>query len=79
MTNRITDFVAHHKTPLIAGAALIVLAAYFLPLNSLTDTALAQKGGNENRFKVCEFPFDEDKPGNQDPPKKCYGNSVGSD
>jgi hypothetical protein len=65
--------IAHKYAVITAAAATVLLAAYFLPLNSSTDTALAQKGGNENRFKVCEFPFDEDKPGNQDPPKKCYG------
>jgi hypothetical protein len=65
--------IAHKYAVIAATAATVLLAAYFLPLNSLTDTALAQQGGNENRFKVCEFPFDEDKPGNQDPPKKCYG------
>jgi hypothetical protein len=65
--------IAHKYAVIAATAATVLLAAYFLPLNSSTDTALAQQGGNENRFKVCEFPFDEDKPGNQDPPKKCYG------
>jgi hypothetical protein len=66
----ILSILAKHKRVVVtAGAALVLLAAYSLPLN-LTDTALAQ---NDNRFKVCEFPFDADKPGKGEEPKKCYG------
>jgi hypothetical protein len=65
--------IAHKYAVIAATAATVLLIAYVLPLNSLTDTALAQEEANENRFKVCEFPFDEDKPGKGEEPKKCYG------
>jgi predicted transcriptional regulator len=49
-----------------------------MPLDSMFGLASAAKGGNtgndnQNRYKVCDFPFDGDKPGNQNPPPKCYG------
>ena len=71
--------LATHKAMVItSAAAIVVLTAYFLPLDSLFGLASAAKGGNTgndnpNRYKVCDFPFDEDKPGNQNPPPKCYG------
>jgi hypothetical protein len=74
----ILNMLAKHKGAVIAaGATLVLLAAYVIPFDSLTGMASAAKGGNtdnDNRFKVCKFPFgNEDKPGNQNPPKKCYG------
>jgi hypothetical protein len=65
--------IAHKYAVIAATAATVLLATYFLPLNSSTDTALAQQEPNDNRFNVCEFPFDEDKPGKGEEPKKCYG------
>jgi hypothetical protein len=74
--------LAMHKSVLIAAtAAVVLLAAYVIPFDSLFGMASAAKGGNpnngndnrENRFKVCTKPFDGDKPGNQNPPPKCYG------
>ena len=67
-----------HKRVIAAAAALVLLAAYFIPFGSLLGTATAAKGGNsnngnDNRLKVCEKPFgDPNKPGNQNPPPKCY-------
>ncbi|MDQ4014740.1 MAG: hypothetical protein M3136_03140 [Thermoproteota archaeon] len=54
------------------------MTAYFMPLDSMFGLASAAKGGNtgndnQNRYKVCDFPFDGDKPGNQNQPPKCYG------
>lgn len=69
--------LAMHKGVLIAAtAAVALLTAYVMPLDSMFGTVSAAKGGNtgnENpkRYKVCDFPFDEDKPGNQNPPPKC--------
>jgi hypothetical protein len=69
--------LAMHKGVLIAGtAAVVLLTAYFMPLDSMFGMVSAAKGGNTdnenpNRYKVCDFPFDEDKPGNQNPPPKC--------
>jgi hypothetical protein len=65
-----------HKGVLIAATAAVVLLAYFMPLDSMFGMVSAAKGGNTgnenpNRYKVCDFPFDEDKPGNQNPPPKC--------
>jgi hypothetical protein len=78
MANRITDFVAHYRMPLIAGAALIVLAAYFLPIaDIISGSAEAAKGDNNSdknqnpkRFEVCDH---------NPQPQKCYGHSVDSD
>ncbi|HEX2472238.1 MAG TPA: hypothetical protein VHJ59_05765 [Nitrososphaera sp.] len=68
--------LAMHKGVLIAATAAVVLLAYFMPLDSMFGMVSAAKGGNTgnenpNRYKVCDFPFDEDKPGNQNPPPKC--------
>jgi hypothetical protein len=69
--------LAMHKGVLIAGtAAVVLLTAYFMPLDSMFGMVSAAKGGNTgnenpNRYKVCDFPFDEDKPGNPNPPPKC--------
>jgi hypothetical protein len=69
--------LAMHKGVLIAAtAAVVLLTAYFMPLDSMFGMVSAAKGGNTgnenpNRYKVCDFPFDEDKPGNQNPPPKC--------
>jgi hypothetical protein len=68
--------LAMHKGVLIAATAAVLLTAYFMPFNSMFGTVSAAKGGNTgndnpNRLKVCDFPFDEDKPGNQNPPPKC--------
>jgi hypothetical protein len=72
--------LAMHKGVLIAStAAVVLLAAYVIPFDSLFGMASAAKGGNSNndnpnRYKVCEKPFgDPNKPGNQNPPPKCYG------
>jgi hypothetical protein len=61
-----------------ATAAVVLLTAYFMSLDSMFGMVSAAKGGNTgnenpNRYNVCDFPFDEDKPGNQNPPPKCYG------
>jgi hypothetical protein len=73
--------LAMHKRVLIAvTAAVVLLTAYFMPLDSMFGVVTAAKGGNtgnDNRYKVCDFPFDEDKPGNQNPPPKCYGRTSG--
>jgi hypothetical protein len=76
----ILSILATHKGIVIAaGAAVVVLAAYVVPFDSLLGLASAAKGGNPdndnpNRFKVCDKPFgDPNKPGNQNPPPKCYG------
>jgi hypothetical protein len=72
--------LASHKAMVITtGAALVLLAAYVIPFDSLLGLASAAKGenpnnDNPNRYKVCEKPFgDPNKPGNQNPPPKCYG------
>ena len=69
--------LAMHKGVLIAtGAALVILRAYVMPLDSMFGLASAAKGGNtdndnrDNRYKVCEKKELTDK-GNL--PKKCYG------
>ena len=68
-----------HKMAIIgAGGALILLAAYVIPWNSLLETAFAAKGGgnhasdndNPNRFKVCEK---KELEGKDKLPQKCYG------
>jgi hypothetical protein len=66
--------IVHKYAVIAAAAATVLLTVYVVPFDSLLGTASAQNGPNENRFKVCEKPFgDPNKPGNQDPPKKCYG------
>jgi len=72
--------LAQHKSVVIAaGAALVLLAAYVIPWDSLLGTATAAKGGNNddnnsdknqnpNRFKVCEH---------NTTPQKCYGHVSG--
>jgi hypothetical protein len=75
----LTKLAEHKGAVIAAGAALILLAAYVIPFDSLLGAATAAKGGNSNndnpnRYKVCEKPFgDPNKPGNQNPPPKCYG------
>ena len=75
----LTKLAKHKTTVIAAGAALVLLAAYVIPFDSLLGIATAAKGGNSNndnpnRYKVCEKPFgDPNKPGNQNPPPKCYG------
>jgi hypothetical protein len=73
--------LAKHKRAVIAaGAALVLLAAYVIPFDSLLGIATAAKGGNSNNdnpnsaqgghptnpnaYKVCEH---------NTTPKKCYG------
>jgi hypothetical protein len=72
----LTTLAMHKRVLIAATAAVVLLAAYFMPLDSMFGVVSAAKGGNTgndnpNRLKVCDFPFDEDKPGNQNPPPKC--------
>jgi hypothetical protein len=80
--------LAKYKGPVIAtSAAIVLLAAYVIPFDSLLGIATAAKGGNnnngnpnsaqgghptnENAYKVCQKKIDK---GQQvPPPKKCYG------
>jgi hypothetical protein len=76
VVNHLTDFVVRYKMQLIAGVAMVALAAYVIPFDSLLGLASAAKGGNDdnnsgkndnpNRFKVCEH---------NSQPQKCYGRS----
>jgi hypothetical protein len=63
-----------HKGVLIAAtAAIVVLTAYVMPLDSMFGLASAAKGGNtdnDNRYKVCEK---KEATGKGNVPNKCYG------
>jgi hypothetical protein len=77
--------LANHKAAIIAaGGAVLLLAAYVIPWDSLLETASAAKGGtggtggngnhngndNPNRYKVCEK---KEAQGKDKLPQKCYG------
>lgn len=68
--------LATHKNVLIAStAAIVLLAAYVIPFDSLFGMASAAKGGNPNndnpnRYKVCEK---KEVTGKGNVPNKCYG------
>jgi hypothetical protein len=66
--------LAMHKGVLIAAtAAIVVLTAYVMPLDSMFGLASAAKGGNtdnDNRYKVCEK---KEATGKGNVPNKCYG------
>ena len=67
--------LAMHKGVLIAAtAAIVVLTAYVMPLDSMFGLASAAKGGNADndnpRYKVCEK---KEATGKGNVPKKCYG------
>ena len=80
----LTELGKHKMAIIGAGGALILLAAYVIPWNSLLETAFAAKGGggagaggnhasdndNPNRFKVCEK---KELEGKDKLPQKCYG------
>ena len=80
MANHLTDFVVRYKGQIMAGAAVVVLAVYFLPIGDIIfGSAVAAKGGqpptNENAYKVCEKKIDKGQ--EVPPPKKCYGFTTG--
>ena len=65
--------IAKHKNVVIAAtAAVVLLAAYVIPFDSLFGMASAAKGGNpnDNRYKVCDK---KEATGKGNVPKKCYG------
>ena len=71
----LTTLAMHKRVLIAATAAIAVLRAYVMPLDSMFGLASAAKGGNTdndnpNRYKVCEKKEATDK-GNV--PNKCYG------
>ena len=55
----LTELAKHKAAIIAAGGAVILLAAYVIPWDSLLESASAAKGGNgnhdgnDNRYKVC--------------------------
>ena len=65
----------HKGVLIVTGAALVLLTAYVMPLDSMFGLASGAKGGNTdndnpNRYKVCEK---KEATGKGNVPKKCYG------
>jgi hypothetical protein len=78
----LTELAKHRAAIIAAGGAVLLLAAYVIPWDSLLENASAAKGGaggnggnhngndNPNRYKVCEK---KEVQGNGKLPPKCYG------
>ncbi|MDQ3872052.1 MAG: hypothetical protein M3258_00375 [Thermoproteota archaeon] len=79
----LTELGKHKPAIIAAGGAVLLLAAYFIPWDSILESAAAAKGGNgggdggnhngndnPNRYKVCEK---KELQGKDKLPQKCYG------
>jgi hypothetical protein len=77
MSSFLSDLAKHKHLLIAVTAAVVLLAAYVIPFDSLFGMASAAKGGNPNndnpnRYKVCEK---KEATGKGNLPPKCspYG------